>query len=151
MNPPQVYMCSPSWTLPPPPSPFHPSGSSQCTSPKHPVSCIEPNNSLWILKGEQQAGEVVRRHLCSRILSTFILSSFPDNLKNSWSCFWLPPTWESDSALAGRVTKDLRYYLRNTGVMRSPVRLSCWLRLEIFVCRCRSSCYTDVPSFATLP
>ena len=24
------------------PSPYHPSGSSQCTSPKHPVSCIEP-------------------------------------------------------------------------------------------------------------
>ena len=42
MNPPQVYMCSPSWTLHPPPSPYHPSGSSQCTSPKHPVSCIEP-------------------------------------------------------------------------------------------------------------
>ena len=40
MNPPQVYMCSPSWTLLPPPSPFHPSGSFQCTSPKHPVSCI---------------------------------------------------------------------------------------------------------------
>ena len=33
MNPPQVYMCSPSWTLLPPPSPFYPSGSSQCTSP----------------------------------------------------------------------------------------------------------------------
>ena len=42
MNPPQVYMCSPSWTLLPPPSAYHPSGSSQCTSPKHPVSCIEP-------------------------------------------------------------------------------------------------------------
>ena len=42
MNPPQVYMCSPYWTLLPPPSPFHPSGSSQCTSPKHPVSCIKP-------------------------------------------------------------------------------------------------------------
>ena len=26
----------------PPPSQYHPSGSSQCTSPKHPVSCIEP-------------------------------------------------------------------------------------------------------------
>ena len=26
----------------PPSSPYHPSGSSQCTSPKHPVSCIEP-------------------------------------------------------------------------------------------------------------
>ena len=42
MNPPQVYMCSPSCTLLPPPSPYHPSGSCQCTSPKHPVSCIEP-------------------------------------------------------------------------------------------------------------
>ena len=41
MNPPQVYMCSPSWTLLPPTSPYHPSGSSQCTSPKHPVLCIE--------------------------------------------------------------------------------------------------------------
>ena len=38
----QVYMCSPSWTLLPPPSPYYPSGWSQCTSPKHPVSCIEP-------------------------------------------------------------------------------------------------------------
>ena len=26
----------------PSPSPYHPSGSSQCTSPKHPVSCIKP-------------------------------------------------------------------------------------------------------------
>ena len=42
MNPPQVYLWSPSWTLLPPPSPYHPSGSSQCTSPKHPVSCIKP-------------------------------------------------------------------------------------------------------------
>ena len=33
MNLPQVYMCSPSWTLLPPPSPYHPSRSSQCTSP----------------------------------------------------------------------------------------------------------------------
>ena len=42
MNPPWVYTCSPSWSPLPPPSPYHPSGSSQCTSPKHPVSCIEP-------------------------------------------------------------------------------------------------------------
>ena len=26
----------------PPPSPSHPSGSSQCTSPEHPASCIKP-------------------------------------------------------------------------------------------------------------
>ena len=38
----KLYMCSPSWTLLPPPSPYHPSGSSQCTSPKHPALCIEP-------------------------------------------------------------------------------------------------------------
>ena len=42
MNPPLVYMCFPSWTLLHPPSPYHPSGSSQCISPKHPVSCIKP-------------------------------------------------------------------------------------------------------------
>ena len=42
LNPQWVYMCSPSWTPLPPPSPSHPSGSSQCTSPEHPVSCIKP-------------------------------------------------------------------------------------------------------------
>ena len=30
MNLPRVYTCSPSWTPLPPPSPYHPSGSSQC-------------------------------------------------------------------------------------------------------------------------
>ena len=47
MNPPQVY------TFPisplPPPSPYHPSGSSQCTSPKHPVSCIKPGLAICFL------------------------------------------------------------------------------------------------------
>ena len=41
MNPPRVYTCSPSWTPLPPPSLYHPSGSSQCTSPKHPVSNLD--------------------------------------------------------------------------------------------------------------
>ena len=45
VNQPWMYMCShsdppiPSHHLPSFPS--HPSGSSQCTSPEHPVSCIE--------------------------------------------------------------------------------------------------------------
>ena len=30
----------------PPPSPYLPSGSSQCTSPKHPVSCIKPELTI---------------------------------------------------------------------------------------------------------
>ena len=35
MNQPWVYMCSPSWTLLPPPTPSHPTGSSPGTSPEH--------------------------------------------------------------------------------------------------------------------
>ena len=35
MNQPWIYMCSPSRSPLPPPSPPHPSGSSQCTSPEH--------------------------------------------------------------------------------------------------------------------
>ena len=49
MNPPRVYMSSHSWTLLPPPSPYHLFGSSQCTSPKHPVSCIEPRLAIHFL------------------------------------------------------------------------------------------------------
>ena len=46
MNQPWVYICSPSLNPLPPPSPSHPSGSSQCTSPEHPVSCIEPGLAI---------------------------------------------------------------------------------------------------------
>ena len=46
MNQPRVYMCPPSWTPLPPPFPSHPSGSSQCTSPEHPVSCIKPGLAI---------------------------------------------------------------------------------------------------------
>ena len=42
MNLPWVYTCSQSWTPLPHPSPYNLSGSSQCTRPKHPVSCVEP-------------------------------------------------------------------------------------------------------------
>ena len=49
MHPPRVYTCSPSWTPLPPPSPYHPSGSSQCTSSKLPVSCIEPGPAIRFL------------------------------------------------------------------------------------------------------
>ena len=42
MNPPRVYMSSQSWTRFPPISPYHLSGSSQCTIPQYPLSCINP-------------------------------------------------------------------------------------------------------------
>ena len=35
--------------LNPPPSPYYPSGSSQCTSPKLPVSCIKPGLVICFL------------------------------------------------------------------------------------------------------
>ena len=41
INQPWVYMCPPSWPSLPPPSPSHPSGSSQCTSLSTLVSCIK--------------------------------------------------------------------------------------------------------------
>ena len=37
-------------TPPPPLSPYHLSGSSQCTSPKHPVSYIEPRLAIHFLR-----------------------------------------------------------------------------------------------------
>ena len=49
MNPPWVYMSSQTWTTPPPPTPYHLSGSSPCTSPKHPVSCIEHRLEIHFL------------------------------------------------------------------------------------------------------
>ena len=49
MNPPQVYTCSPSWTPLSPLSLYHPSGSSQCTSPNHTVSCIEPGLAIHFI------------------------------------------------------------------------------------------------------
>ena len=49
MNLPWVYKCSQSWTPLLPPSPYHPSGSSQCTSPEHPVPCIKPGLAIHFL------------------------------------------------------------------------------------------------------
>ena len=49
MNPPQVYMSSQTWTPLPPPTPYHLSGSSPCTSPKHPVSCIRHRLAIRFL------------------------------------------------------------------------------------------------------
>ena len=49
VNLPRVYTCSPSWTPLPPASAYHPSGSSQCTSPKLPVFCIEPGLAIRFL------------------------------------------------------------------------------------------------------
>ena len=49
INLPQVYMCSSSLTPFLPPSPSNPSGSSQYTIPKHPVSYVKPGLAIRFL------------------------------------------------------------------------------------------------------
>ena len=49
MNQSRVYMSSQSLTPLPPPTPYHLSGSSLCTSPKHPISCIEHRLAIRFL------------------------------------------------------------------------------------------------------
>ena len=49
MNTSWVYMSSLTWTPLPPPTPNHLSGSSPCTSPKQPVSCIKHRLTIHFL------------------------------------------------------------------------------------------------------
>ena len=87
MNQPWMYMCPPSWTPLPPPSPSHPSGLSQCTSPECPVSYIEPRVAIFSTYGNiyvsmlslqsshprllPQSPKVCSLHLC---LETFYIN-----------------------------------------------------------------------------
>ena len=49
MNPPRVYTSSQTWTPFPHPTSYHLSGSSPCTGPKHPVSCIKHRLAIRFL------------------------------------------------------------------------------------------------------
>ena len=68
MHPPWVYMCSPSWTPLPPPSPYHSSGSSQCTSPKLPVSCIEPGLAIRFLYDITEYYSAIKKNTFESVL-----------------------------------------------------------------------------------
>ena len=70
MHLPRVYTCLPSWTSLPPPSPYHPSGSSQCTSPKLPVSCIKPGLAIHFLYDIQKV--ITKTHV-KEIFPCFLL------------------------------------------------------------------------------
>ena len=76
MNLPRVYTCSPSWIPLPPPSPSHPSGSSQCTSPKHPVSCIEPGLAIhflyYIIHVSMPFSQIIHPSLSHRVQKSFV-------------------------------------------------------------------------------
>ena len=59
----------------PPPSPYHPSGSSQCTSPKLPVSCIEPwlaIHFLYDIHVLMPFSQIIPRSLSHRVQKTVL-------------------------------------------------------------------------------
>ena len=62
MNQPRVYMSSQSWTPLPPPTPYHLSGSSPCTSPKRPVSCIEHRLAIRFLHDSIRFNAILPNH-----------------------------------------------------------------------------------------
>ena len=88
MNLPQVYMCSPSWTLLPPPSPYHRSGSSQCTSPKHPVSCIEPGLATRFIYDIIRISMPFWGFSCS-LSCSFLLSLFDHSNPSDLLLLWM--------------------------------------------------------------
>ena len=51
MNQPWMYMCPPSWNPLNPPSPSHPSESSQCTGLERPVWCVKPGLEIYFTYG----------------------------------------------------------------------------------------------------
>ena len=143
INPPQVYMCSPSWTLLPPPSPYHPSGSPQCTSPKHPVSCIEPGLATRFIYGiihvsmpfsqiippspsPRESKRLFYTSVCLFLsfLNPQFLSEFSFPSTSGWgnfhhklsSCWWL-----MKDCLLGSSLLHLRRTSSGTGYVTTPV------------------------------
>ena len=66
MNPPQVYLCSPSWTLLPPPSPYPPSGEGEGgeiwenSSETCIISCMKPFFKLAVWQPDRIACSTAR-------------------------------------------------------------------------------------------
>ena len=77
VNQPWVYMCSASGTSLPPPSPSHLSGSFQCTSPEHLVSCIEPGLVIYFRYDNIHVSMLFLCSVCHICQSVFCIFVFP--------------------------------------------------------------------------
>ena len=119
MNPPRIYTCSPSWTPLPPPSPYHPSGSSQCTSPEHAVSCMWP--PLFDPTGCISPDSSVHGISQTRILE-WVATSFSRGSSG-------PRDWTQVSCIAGRLF-----------IHWATWKALIWQNMGLITCRYSPSC-----------
>ena len=146
MNQPWIYMCFPSRSPLPPPSPSHPSGSSQCTSPEHlsQASDISLENewiyfwpcctACWILipwPGIEPVLPavgcgVLTTHLTGSYLYKYLTGSHFWNCTNSLLLIKLSPFffWSiqflPESVLGWLFSESIVYYQPSTRAFPSP-------------------------------
>ena len=125
MNQPWVYLCSPSWTSLPPPSPSHPSGSSQCTSPEHPVSCIKPGLAIYFTYDHIHVSMLFSQ-IIPPLPSPFFMYLRGRTRMPSARVFWIarrPPSfsynWE-DNNLCGMPSLTSALYLSTSFTFLTP-------------------------------
>ena len=92
MNQPWVYMCFPSCTPLPPPSPSHPSESSQCTNPEHPASCTKPGLAIYFTYDNIH---VYLFLIGEKLLYNFVLVSAIHQHESAIGIHPSPPSWNS--------------------------------------------------------
>ena len=103
MNQPWIYMCSPSRSPLPPPTPSHPSGSSQCTSPEHSNQCQEEKRREKRQAGGKKSKREKKKRKINLIypLSSLqlLMRAFKWEEKHAWKYQWTLNTffWYSRS------------------------------------------------------
>ena len=86
MNQPWVYMCPPSWTPLPPPSPSLTSESSQCTGFECPLSCIKLGLVIYFTYGNIHVSIVSVDRICTGGSPGQVLCGSRSISLHRWQC-----------------------------------------------------------------